>query len=70
VIEETRDERRDERVVEVRARRDDVVLSWDVPSGIVHGVAARLRSEGWTVDLVTEEGPRRRRFPRIQRIRR
>jgi hypothetical protein len=61
---------RDDGVVEVRAHRGDAVLTWDVPSRIALGVAARLRSDGWTVDVVTGEGPRRRRFPRIQRIHR
>ena len=55
------------RPVALRAERNGAVLSWDAHPLMAEALKLQLESEGWTVSISTEDGPRRRQRPRIDR---
>jgi hypothetical protein len=53
--------------VAFRAERDGQVLSWDTHPVMAQALKLQLEAEGWEVSISTDEGPRRRLTPRIDR---
>jgi hypothetical protein len=52
-------------LVAFTAKKDDRVFSWDVAAALAASLQDYFESEGWEVTIAINEGPRRRRFPRV-----
>jgi hypothetical protein len=58
-------ERSDGDLVAFTATKDDEMFSWDVAAAQADSLRDHFESEGWEVAITTDDGPRRRRLPRV-----
>jgi len=58
-------EQLDAELVSFTAKKDDQVFSWDVAAEQADSLRDYFESEGWDVTIAADDGPRRRRFPRV-----
>ncbi len=56
-----------DRPVSPRAEKDGAVLSWETHPDMAAELKPHPESTGWEVCISTDDGPRRRRRPRIDR---
>ena len=52
-------------LVAFTAKKGDQVFSWDVAAAQTASLQEYFESEGWEVTIETDEGPRRRHYPRV-----